>query len=491
MLIDDQVKDLPKDPADELDLHHMKSETLSRLNQYKGLKKDEPEPRVKRMICKIENLNYVAPENDAWRHDNKPAKKKPTPTLVDEPVIDPTELMQQGVDLMKETLDDFIKRNEEAKAAKVLHKIQVLKSDTEPEIDTSKIGVGKITLKVKPQKKKKGSDEEDETYIPTAKEKKKQRKKRNAVQTGVIPRNVRARERSATVPEMQSGKTQEVQVQRTLEVQAESIPEVEVQSVEKPEAETKKAHESPIFEKVVKNVEARKGDDDDEVVFTGERISTPPPPENPTIHIPDDQEMSKPKKVTSPGLFEGFPNVQGEFTNEILTGGEYDMFHDAKIKELTKKVSFLEKEKAKVEAKRDELKQKLEKSLEMNEEMKAVVSDHAKRIYELTEDLANNAKLIDQLTNELSEVNARYKNMNETNQTLHQMLDNLHEASSNENKVLKLEISAEYTICYEIQRVEERRAQREKELAEAATQKKKDLIAETQEAGGSSSQPER
>ncbi|MFS7946716.1 hypothetical protein Hanom_Chr06g00539581 [Helianthus anomalus] len=31
MLIDDQVKDLPKEPADELDLHHMKSENLSRL----------------------------------------------------------------------------------------------------------------------------------------------------------------------------------------------------------------------------------------------------------------------------------------------------------------------------------------------------------------------------------------------------------------------------------------------------------------------------
>ncbi|KAJ0616020.1 hypothetical protein HanRHA438_Chr02g0084751 [Helianthus annuus] len=40
MMIDDQVKDLPKDPADELNLHHMKSGTLSRLNHYKGLKKD-------------------------------------------------------------------------------------------------------------------------------------------------------------------------------------------------------------------------------------------------------------------------------------------------------------------------------------------------------------------------------------------------------------------------------------------------------------------
>ncbi|KAJ0796175.1 hypothetical protein HanPI659440_Chr04g0159171 [Helianthus annuus] len=70
MLIDDQVTDLPKDPADEMNLRHMKSDTLSRLSQYKGLKKDEPEPRAKRMIYKIENRNYVVLENDAWRHEN-------------------------------------------------------------------------------------------------------------------------------------------------------------------------------------------------------------------------------------------------------------------------------------------------------------------------------------------------------------------------------------------------------------------------------------
>ncbi|KAF5807992.1 hypothetical protein HanRHA438_Chr04g0151741 [Helianthus annuus] len=70
MLIDDQVNNLPKDPTDEMNLHHMKSDTLRRLNQYKGLKKDEPEPRAKRMICKIVNRNYVAPVNDAWRHEN-------------------------------------------------------------------------------------------------------------------------------------------------------------------------------------------------------------------------------------------------------------------------------------------------------------------------------------------------------------------------------------------------------------------------------------
>ncbi|KAJ0546720.1 hypothetical protein HanRHA438_Chr08g0348461 [Helianthus annuus] len=40
MLLDDQVSNLPKDPTDELKLHHITSETLNRLNQYKGLSED-------------------------------------------------------------------------------------------------------------------------------------------------------------------------------------------------------------------------------------------------------------------------------------------------------------------------------------------------------------------------------------------------------------------------------------------------------------------
>ncbi|KAJ0856936.1 hypothetical protein HanRHA438_Chr13g0584241 [Helianthus annuus] len=388
MLIDDPVRDLPKDPADKLKLHHIKSETLSRLSQYKGLKKDEPEPRAKRMICMIENQNYVALENDAWRHENynseddtdslreihekklrywfindgkrkrtpkaspnvtapkvptpkivvkgivergshrkRPSKKSP-PRLVDETVIDPTRLVQQGVDLMKETLDDFIKRNEEAAKTQGSSVEKVAESskkddtesvkekepegvvhidtsdaddestDTEYEIDKSKIGVGKITLKKKPQKKKKGSDEEDETYIPTPQaEKKKGVLKRKANPQGVLSRRVRARKGSASVSEIQSGKSEKHvltskgpkagkdQNVEAFEVQqVQSTPEVEVEKVDKPEVE-------------------KKGDDDDEVVFTGERISTPPPPpENLTIHIPNDAKTSKPKKTTPPYL---------------------------------------------------------------------------------------------------------------------------------------------------------------------------------------------
>ncbi|MFS7937081.1 hypothetical protein Hanom_Chr05g00423331 [Helianthus anomalus] len=81
MLLDDQVKDLLKDPADELELQHMSSETLNRLNKYKGLTEDQ-ELRIKGMICKglfapkIKNPDYVAPENDAWRHENSNSKEE-------------------------------------------------------------------------------------------------------------------------------------------------------------------------------------------------------------------------------------------------------------------------------------------------------------------------------------------------------------------------------------------------------------------------------
>ncbi|MFS8006742.1 hypothetical protein Hanom_Chr14g01252751 [Helianthus anomalus] len=181
---------------------------------------------------------------------------------------------------------------------------------------------------------------------------------------------------------------------------------------------------------VGKNVEKKAGDDD-EVVITDERVSTPPPV---------DAEMSKPKKTTLPDPFDGFPNIHGELKNDILLDEEYDMFHDATVKELTKKMSILENEKAKAKAERDELKQQLEKLTKVNEEMKSVVKNHGKRMTTLVEDVDDNAKLFEQLSAELSEVNVKYANMNEINQTLHQMLDELHELSANEIKVLKLEI---------------------------------------------------
>ncbi|KAJ0653516.1 hypothetical protein HanOQP8_Chr15g0584451 [Helianthus annuus] len=161
MMIDDLVKDIPKDDDDVLGLRNMTADTISRL--AKG-----PEPRVRRMICKIDNPAYVAPENDAWRHDNsnsenedeemnemvekklrywfvKDGKRKRTPKtspvvvipkeltpkivvkgpskeskqrLVDEPVLDPSEVLQQGADLLEQSLESFLKKNEEVSTQK-------------------------------------------------------------------------------------------------------------------------------------------------------------------------------------------------------------------------------------------------------------------------------------------------------------------------------------------------------------------------------------
>ncbi|MFS8002158.1 hypothetical protein Hanom_Chr13g01198811 [Helianthus anomalus] len=188
MIIDDQVNDLPKDPANVLGLRHMTAATLGRLTTYKGLKKDESEPRARRMIRQIANPGYVAPENDAWRHDNsnseneddrlrdmhekklrywfvKDGKKKRTPKispavsapevsspkivvkgivergshkkwpsresqpkLVDEPVVDPIELIRQGADILNMSYDDFLKKNEKAEAEKAAKNVESSKN---------------------------------------------------------------------------------------------------------------------------------------------------------------------------------------------------------------------------------------------------------------------------------------------------------------------------------------------------------------------------
>ncbi|KAJ0726830.1 hypothetical protein HanRHA438_Chr12g0569731 [Helianthus annuus] len=48
----------------------------------------------------------------------EPTKKKSPPKLVDEPMVSTIDLIQEGVDLMKMTLDDFVKQSEAAKAVK-------------------------------------------------------------------------------------------------------------------------------------------------------------------------------------------------------------------------------------------------------------------------------------------------------------------------------------------------------------------------------------
>ncbi|MFS7928779.1 hypothetical protein Hanom_Chr04g00324741 [Helianthus anomalus] len=130
----------------------------------------------------------------------------------------------------------------------------------------------------------------------------------------------------------------------------------------------------------------------------------------------------------------------------------------------------------------------------------------------------DNSNLFELLTAEIASLNVKIKNLEDVNQTLNQLLSEMSEASSNEMKAMKLEMEAMkadkvmkdeqlhmlYSVMeshfkmdvhaafneIEVKRAEERRLERERRLAEEATQKNKGVIDDTQEAGGSSSQPE-
>ncbi|MFS7966121.1 hypothetical protein Hanom_Chr09g00770161 [Helianthus anomalus] len=112
-------------------------------------------------------------------------------------------------------------------------------------------------------------------------------------------------------------------------------------------------------------------------------------------------------------MFEGFPNIRCELKDDFVLGEDFDMFHDALVKALEKKVSILEKEKAKAEADRDELKRQLEELTKVNEEIKSISDMHVKNV-----------------------------KLNDINKTPNQLISELHEASANEFKAMKLEMEA-------------------------------------------------
>ncbi|MFS7964310.1 hypothetical protein Hanom_Chr08g00748721 [Helianthus anomalus] len=275
--------------------------------------------------------------------------------------------------------------------------------------------------------------------------------------------------------------------------------------------------ESPEYERVEK-VEV-KAEEDVEVEFIGVRKSTPPPsPINKTIHITDDREKTpeqQPKTVedptstkkatTSQSSSHGFPRVPHDLgSGPIWLDDVGDLFNEGKINAMERKVSVLEKEKAKAEAELEAAKEKLSSVEAENVALKKEIEDHA--------------EVINQLTEDIEEVNVQYKTIDNANKTLHEMLGDLHVSSENENEVLKKEIEAlradkvikdeQLTMLYtvvehklrinvqvvldgiEIQRVEVQRVEREKQLAEEAKEKRKGLVIDTEEIHGSSSQPD-
>ncbi|MFS7952419.1 hypothetical protein Hanom_Chr07g00606691 [Helianthus anomalus] len=233
------------------------------------------------------------------------------------------------------------------------------------------------------------------------------------------------------------------------------------------------------------------------VVITEVRVSTPPPPPE-SQHIPQEAESSKPKKTVLPDPFECFHNIRGELKDDILLDDEFDMFHDASVKDLKKKMSLLEKEKekAEAEAERDELKKQLEELTKVNEDIKSVLKKHAKKIKKMEGDVDDNAKLFDLLSAEISDLHLKNVKLNEINKRLNQLISEFHEAPANEFKAIKLEMEAlradktmkdeQHVIHYD-----------GKSFGHQSTQRRKGLVIDTEEtlrsssqsvAGGSSSQ---
>ncbi|KAJ0694019.1 hypothetical protein HanPI659440_Chr15g0603981 [Helianthus annuus] len=192
------------------------------------------------------------------------------------------------------------------------------------------------------------------------------------------------------------------------------------------------------------------------------------------------------------------------------------MFNNEAVKELTKKIAEPEKEKAKAEAERDALKKQIEELMKAHDEIRMVKIDQEEKLKKMEDDVEDNTKLFDVMQEEISDINKKLVKMNDINQTLNQMISDLHESSANEIKMMKLEMEAmkankvmkdeQLNMLYavienhlnidvhvafnniEVKRAEDRRVERERRLAEEATQKKKSVIEDTQEAGGSSSQ---
>ncbi|MFS7936747.1 hypothetical protein Hanom_Chr05g00419401 [Helianthus anomalus] len=265
---------------------------------------------------------------------------EPKQKLVDEPVIDPSSIPQEDVDLAKVSFEQYLQHTTtvtqkdqgssgQADTVKVTEpegEVQDDSSDeadseatvSESELDPTTLGRGKAQLKKKPTKKQKGSDEEDSTYKFGDE----------------LPKN------------QEIGKEQSVEVPTGPEIQSQSLPEVDVQ---------------------------KQIGGDDYVEITGFKAATPPPPPPKDHH-----ESSYPKDAHFDDLFGEFPHATGVFKEDIPEE-DYDMFNNEVVKELSKKVVELEKEKANAEAKRDALKKQLEELMMTSDQIRMVLIDQEEK----------------------------------------------------------------------------------------------------------------
>ncbi|KAJ0860196.1 hypothetical protein HanRHA438_Chr13g0621061 [Helianthus annuus] len=286
MLINDKIKDLPKIRSDVMEVRNITHETILRVTK-------EADKKTKQLIGRIKDKAYVAPDNEKWRHENsdsdnedtkmsemskkktrwwcvRDGKRKRTPKsspavvipkdaekgssgepqhkLVDETVLKPSVVIEQGAELLKQTLESYLKKNEEIaaqqaqgtstqaeKASRVEPEIEVQNSSSDEDSEATQsnseliaetIGRGKAQLKKKPSKKRKGSDEEDSPYDPE--KSKRQRKKRKTAPAGTIPRNVRAKKSGAeSLKDKDGKKEQHVQKEKTQSAEVPKEPEVQ------------------------------------------------------------------------------------------------------------------------------------------------------------------------------------------------------------------------------------------------------------------------
>ncbi|MFS7918205.1 hypothetical protein Hanom_Chr03g00198091 [Helianthus anomalus] len=135
-----------------------------------------------------------------------------------------------------------------------------------------------------------------------------------------------------------------------------------------------------------------------------------------------------------------------------------------------------------------------------NEEIKTIMIKKARKLKKMKDDVEDNTKLFEYLQAEITDLNLQSEKLNDINKTLNHMISELHEASENEFRAMKLEMEAmkadkatkdeQHTMLYIVMESHmgiDRRIERERRLAEEATQRKKVVIVDTQEAGGSPS----
>ncbi|KAJ0532524.1 putative transcription factor bZIP family [Helianthus annuus] len=503
MILNDKIKDLPKDSNDVMELSEVNKVTILRITKDKDAK-------TKELICAMKDKAYVAPENDKWRHDNsssdnednrmsdliekktrwwciKDGKRKRTLKSTPVVVVKETEKGSSGEPqrkLIDETVIEprvsYFKKNEEA-AAKQAQKSAAQEDETrksssdedseatesESELVAETMGKGMVQLKKKPLKKKKDSDEEDSPYDPD-------QSKKNRKSVKLLLR---------------------------------------VEDVEKsPAAETQK--ETPIVETPKLN------QDDDYVEITGVKFASPKP-----IHqdIPGSSQL----KADDFNLdFESFGGATGNFFDD-MPEDEGDMFHDQVVKDLIERVKAVEKEKAENEAERNKLKKKIDELVDSNNNFVDALVVKENRMKKMKEDIEDNAEVVSTLTNEIASLNAKVKDLQNINQTLNQLLNEMNEASANEMKAMKLEMEAmkadkvmkdqqlemltavvethlklnihEAFDQVDVIKANERRQERERQLAEEANLKNKGIAEEVEvvdasqnqlDMGGSSSQPD-